>query len=355
MTLRQPVLSPPELLTKFASGPVASGKPAASGNPRFAQVWAEVMPASASQVEVRRGDTLIGLVKAHYRQQGLSVSETQAYRLAHQVAADNHIANPDLIEPGQKVDFARLNLPALARDAPLGPASPWSLPAAQQLSIKALSAPSPVGASPSSSTEVLGRVLDRAVEKGYLEGSQIGAVRAKIGELAQRYNFEPDDFARLSLMESDGLNPQASNGRCHGIIQFCDGPNRGAAAVGMKSNPRAILGMGLLQQLDLVDRYFAQSGLPAAAQGAPKLGLDDLYLSILTPAARSEGRRDVPLPIPGVQSSWLHVGRNRQAPITRDSIVAGLQALTAAALSPRSAQRAGARVYADAASTPPAP
>lgn len=354
MTLRQPVLSPTELMTKFASGPVASGK-AATGNPRFAQVWAEVMPASHSQVEVRRGDTLIGLVKAHYRQQGLPVSETQAYRLAHQVAADNHIANPDLIEPGQKVDFARLNLPTLARDAPPALPSAWSLPAAQQLSIKALSAPAPTGANPPVTGEVLGRVLDRAVEKGYLEGSQIGAVRARIGELAQRYNFEPDDFARLSLVESDGLNPQASNGRCHGIIQFCDGPNRGAAAVGMKNNPRAILGMGLLQQLDLVDRYFAQSGLPAAAQGAPKLGLDDLYLSILTPAARSEGRRDAPLPIAGTQSSWLHVGRNRQAPITRESIVAGLQALTQAVLGPRSAQRTGARVYADTAEKPLTP
>jgi hypothetical protein len=354
MTLRQPSLMSTELMTKFASGPVASGRPA-TGNARFAQVWAEVMPASASQVEVRQGDTLIGLVKAHHRQQGLPISETQAYRLAHQVAADNHIANPDLIEPGQKVDFARLNLPPLARETPAGPASPWSLPAAQQLSIKALSSPAPMGANPLPTGEVLSRVLERAVDKGYLEGSQLGAVRAKIGELAQRYNFEPDDFARLSLMESDGLNPQASNGRCHGIIQFCDGPNRGAAAVGMKNNPRAILGMGLLQQLDLVDRYFAQSGLPAAPPGAPKIGLDDLYLSILTPAARSEGRRDAPLPIPGIQSSWLHVGRNRQAPITRDSIVAGLQALADAALSPRSAQRSGARVYADVADTPPSP
>ena len=351
MTLRQPVLSPSELMTKFPSGPVAPGKPATS-SARFAQVWAEVMPASQTQVQVRRGDTLIGLVKAHYRQQGLSVSESQAYRQAHQVAADNRIANPDHIEPGQTVDFARLNLPTLAREsAP----SPWSVPAAQQLSIKALSAPAPTGVNSPSGGEVLGRVLERAVDKGYLQSNQIGAVRARIGELAQRYNFEPDDFARLSLMESDGMNPQASNGRCHGIIQFCDGPNRGAAAVGLQNNPRAILGMGLLQQLDLVDRYFAQSGLPLATPGSPKIGLDDLYLSILTPAARSEGRRDAPLPIAGIQSSWLHVGRNRMAPITRESIVAGLQALTDAVLNPRSAQRNGARVYADAANAPTTP
>lgn len=30
------------------------------------------------------------------------------------------------------------------------------------------------------------------------------------------------------MMESDELNPRASNGRCHGIIQFCEGPARRA-------------------------------------------------------------------------------------------------------------------------------
>ena len=46
-------------------------------------------------------------------------------------------------------------------------------------------------------------------------------------------------FARLSLMESDGLNPKATNERCHGIIQFCDGPARGAATVGFaRPSPR---------------------------------------------------------------------------------------------------------------------
>ena len=319
MTLRQPVLSPTELMTKFASGPVASGK-AATGNPRFAQVWAEVMPASHSQVEVRRGDTLIGLVKAHYRQQGLPVSETQAYRLAHQVAADNHIANPDLIEPGQKVDFARLNLPTLARDAPPALPSAWSLPAAQQLSIKALSAPAPTGSNPPATGEVLGRVLDRAVEKGYLDGSQIGAVRARIGELAQRYNFEPDDFARLSLMESDGLNPKATNGRCHGILQFCEGPGRGAASVGMQGRAADIQQQPVLAQLDLVDRYFEDTRL---GEKGP-VSLVDLYLTVLTPAARVEQRPNAALGIAGQQAKALHVSGDRSQPITRQSILSGL-------------------------------
>jgi hypothetical protein len=125
------------------------------------------------------------------------------------------------------------------------------------------------------------------------------------------------------------MNPQASNGSCHGIIQFCDGANRGAASVGFKDNPRAILGMGLLQQLDLVDKYFAQAGLRVKG---PPIGLDDLYLTVLTPAARQETRPDAPLPIAGPQARYLHVGQDTRAPITRNSILAGLHQLTQAML-----------------------
>jgi hypothetical protein len=52
-----------------------------------------------------------------------------------------------------------------------------------------------------------------------------------------------------------------------------------------------------------------------------------LYLSVLTPAARSEQRKDAPLQIAGPQARDLHVGGNRQAPITRNSITQGLHAL----------------------------
>jgi hypothetical protein len=173
---------------------------------------------------------------------------------------------------------------------------------------------------------VLDRTLTRALDKGYLAAGEVPAVRQRILELSQRYRFAPDDFARLSLMES-GMNPQASNGHCHGIIQFCDGPNRGAASVGYRNNPRDILGLGLLQQLDLVDRYFAQVGL-GQEPGGQRIGLDDLYLSVLTPAARSEKRPDAALGIAGPQASYLHVGQNRQNPITRNSILEGLYAYT---------------------------
>jgi len=95
--------------------------------------------------------------------------------------------------------------------------------------------------------------------------------------------------------------------------------------VGLKDNPRAILGMGLLQQLDLVDRYFAQAGLRVKG---PPLGLDDLYLTVLTPAARQETRPDAPLSIAGPQARYLHIGQDTRNPITRNSILSGLNQLT---------------------------
>ena len=327
-------------LTRPASAPSAgvgmgapAGAPGASGSAGFGRVWSDVTQ-SGSRVEVQAGDTLIGLVKAHYRQQGTEVSETQAFRLAHQVAADNGIHNPDLILPGQKVDFARLQLPPLARS------NPGFTSAEDALSARAWRTPSTVPTSlqtgdlasqDGSEHPVLDQTLSRAVQKGFVPAQDLQAVRSRVLALADRFRFSPDDFARLTLMESGGMNPQASNGQCHGIIQFCDGPGRGAASVGFKDNPRAILGMPLLQQLDLVERYFSQVGLAPDA-GQSKVSLDNLYLSVLMPAARSEKRRDVALDIPGTQASYLYVDRNRQNPITRDSLSAGLYAYTNAVL-----------------------
>ena len=320
-----------------AGAPVPAGS-RVSGGAGFANVWAQVAPGgSGSQVQVQAGDTLIGLVKAHYRQQGLPIDEGQAFRLAHQVAADNGIANPNLIYPDQQIDFARLKLPALAR-APLG-ASDSQASTEQALAQRLWATPTPVprqlstqalasGSAPADTdTPVLDRTLARAADKGFVPAADLPAVKARVLALAERYRFSPDDFARLTLMESGGMNPQASNGHCHGIIQFCDGPARGAASVGYKNNPRDILGLGLLKQLDLVDRYFSQAGLGQNNEAA-KISLDELYLTVLTPAARSEKRRNVALDIAGPQASYLHVDRDRQKPITRESITQGLYAYT---------------------------
>ncbi|MEY3613634.1 MAG: hypothetical protein RJB14_3356, partial [Pseudomonadota bacterium] len=94
---------------------------AASGRAgTFGQLLAEVTPRSGV-VQAQEGDTLIGLVKAHYRQSQQPISEQQAMRLAHQVAARNQIDNPNLILTGQKIDFSSLQMPALARGEAPGP------------------------------------------------------------------------------------------------------------------------------------------------------------------------------------------------------------------------------------------
>jgi hypothetical protein len=355
-----------------------AGMGAAVKNNAFQQVLAGVQPGN-KQVEVVSGDTLIGLVKAHYRQNQMPISEGQAMQLAQQVARHNQLADPDLILPGQKIDFAPLQLPALARAPQMGPldiSSPLAAAALNRLSpsapetdltAHALAARSASLASGTSALQtnappsdnghsILERTLGRAVEKGFVAAQDLAAVRQKVMGLAQRYNFAPDDFARLTLMESGGMNPQASNGSCHGIIQFCDGANRGAAAVGLKNNPRSILGMGLLQQLDLVDKYFSQAGLPAQSPNpgqnpGKKLGLDDLYLTVLTPAARQETRPNAPLPIAGPQARHLHVDGDTRQPITRNSILSGLHAMTDSLLGLTQAKTPGSRWYADAAKT----
>jgi hypothetical protein len=142
----------------------------------------------------------------------------------------------------------------------------------------------------------------------------------KVLQVANKHKFSPDDFARLTLMESDGMNPQASNTRCHGIIQFCDGPDRGAAEVGFGKAPKSILGLSVYQQLHLVDTYFEKVGLKKEGP----VPLDELYLSVLQPAARSEKRPDEPLGIPGKQAKYLYEGRDPQGPMTRASITQGL-------------------------------
>ena len=327
------------------SAPLGGGAdlPAAGRSGAFGQVLADVA-SPTSVVQAQGGDTLIGLVKAHYRQNQQPITEGQAMRLAHQVAAHNQIENPDLILTGQKIDFSALQMPALARANPPGPLdlNAQSAQLVRQLNTSGEStltanalATRPTWWSANAAAQgnhpLLERTLNRAVAKGFVPSDQLPAVRDKVIALADRYNFQPDDFARLTLMESGGMNPQATNGRCHGIIQFCDGENRGAASVGLKDNPRSILGMGLLQQLDLVDRYFSQAGLRV---NGPPVGLDDLYLTVLTPAAKKETRPDAPLPIAGPQARYLHVGQDTRGPITRNSILAGLNRLTDALLPP---------------------
>jgi hypothetical protein len=325
-TLDRPVNLPTLDPARSPLAATQSGRGATPG--RFAQVLQAQQQAPSAQTTrsphnqtrvVRSGDTLVGLVKAHYAEQGQTVSEGQAYREALQIAQANGIRNPNLIHPNQLV---RMNLgPQAVARASNSDQPPNTAPAVSR------STPSiePAATRQSGEHVLLNKTLQRAVDKGYMASHQAPEVARKVLALSDKYKFQPDDFARMTLMESGGMNPKASNGHCHGIIQFCSGNSRGAAAVGLRDNPRAILGMGLLQQLDLVDTYFNHVGL---AQGKQSVSLDELYLSILTPAAREETRPNAPLAIPGPQARDLHVGGNRQGPITRNSIVQGLHALS---------------------------
>ncbi len=288
------------------------------GGAEVAQPWT---------TKVRAGQTLSGIVREQMAQRGVNVSNGEALRLAQMVAQFNKMPNANLIHPGQSLNLDSLNLSlqqglavknatqvAIAQNNVNfnGPLPNASINSATQIQL--------LNKGDRSNNPVLEKTLDRAIEKGFMPASDKQAVMNKIIQLSIQHRFAPDDFARLTLMESDGMNPKASNSRCHGIIQFCDGPDRGAASAGFGSNPRAILNHSVLQQLDMVDKYFEETGLKNYGPAS----LDDLYLTVLTPAARNETRPNVALNIQGQQAAYLHVNRDIRAPITRNSILAGL-------------------------------
>ncbi|WP_146100121.1 LysM domain-containing protein [Limnohabitans sp. TS-CS-82] len=341
---------------------------------------------AAWDTSVKSGQTLSGIVREQMASRGVNVSNNEALRLAQTVARANNLPNANLIHPGQRLNLDSLNYSVAqaqtgAANAQVANASP-NATAASTISIStaaALSALAANASSPSLSTgasanapaplvlngesfatplgtsslagtaqiqllsradrsthPVLEKTIARAVEKGFIPAEEKQAVMNKIVQMSQQHKFAPDDFARLSLMESDGLNPKATNNRCHGIIQFCDGPDRGAASAGFGANPKAILGHSVLQQLDMVGKYFDDTGL----KNNGPVGLDDLYLTVLTPAARNETRPNAPLNIPGRQAAYLHVNRDVRSPITRNSIVAGLHQNAKERLGTDVAQRA---------------
>ena len=239
------------------------------------------------------------------------VSNTEALRLSQDVARVNGISNPDRIYPGQ-----RLNLSVLTQAQQAAP----NLTTQQALQSKRVQASTNFPVLPGQNA-ILQKTLDRAVEKGYVPAEEKQQVYQKILGMARQYQFAPDDFARLTLMESDGMNPKANNGHCYGVIQFCDGPNRGAASVGYAGNPKGILKLGVMDQLDLVKKYFDETGLKKMAPAT----LEDLYLTVLRPASRAERDPSANLQIPGSQAAALYPGNDRNLPITRKSLLAGLQ------------------------------
>ena len=321
---------------------------------------------SARSVTVDAGDTLIGMIRDVAKAKGQTLNSAQEFQLAQQVAQANGIGNANRIYTGQKIDLSVLDpslaalatagagrgLPATAVFTPITPATPNATSTAAavlqntvrmqtpaQMAINRnpeVTMPRPVRGmvpasfSPTEDTDhpVLLKTLDRAVAKGFIPPTEKDAVYDKILDMSKNHGFAPDDFARMTLMESDGMNPRASNQRCHGIIQFCDGPSRGAASAGYAANPKAILDLSVHTQLGLVDKYFDDVGL----KNQGPAGLEDLYLSVLNPASRAENKIDAPLKIPGPQARSLHVDSDSSAPITRQSLRQGLLQNAAARL-----------------------
>ncbi len=305
MLIRPPISDPNAVGAPEQTRARERAQPAAS----FRQALAG-LNSDMQMVTVRRGDTLMGLTRRHLGEVAGQFSNSQILEMARTVARENGIADADRIAPGQAINMAPTTTMAALRLRQADPAG------VRSEAVSAIAA-----GSGNASTAMLDRTLARAVAKGYLPLAEQAAVRDKILALAGRHHFSPDDFAQMTLMESDGMNPRASNGSCHGIIQFCAGGNRGAASAGYANNPREILNLSVLQQLDLVDRYFNDTRLKDFGPAA----LDDLYLTVLTPAARSETRANAPLNIPGRQAAYLYEGRDPSGVITRNSLVAGLK------------------------------
>jgi hypothetical protein len=291
-------------------------------------------PATPGVRSIKPGDTLTGIVREQAQISGVKLTPSEEFRWTQALANDNGIQNANAIFPGQKIQLQNmLSQWQAGQTQPQGMAQNASSANNTTAAKTNEAIPTIVvtAARPSNSLQkpnyintvahpVLSKTLDRAVARGFIPKVEQQDVYNKVLQVANKHKFSPDDFARLTLMESDGMNPQATNTRCHGIIQFCDGPARGAAEVGFGNSPKSILGLSVYQQLHLVDTYFDRVGLKKEGS----VPLDELYLAVLQPAARSEKRPEEPLGIPGKQAKYLYEGRDQQAPMTRVSITQGL-------------------------------
>jgi hypothetical protein len=294
----------------------------------MSQQRSAAVPSGVKPYVIQSGDTLSQIALDRLKALGRSHSGPDIAKAVDELAHANGLSDPNRIRAGESLHLEVLGqVPSGFPRSPI--VSSASAPQAQRWnpappSSRPAPFPSPAGRPQAVLSgvrhPVLERTLDRAVENEYIPRADRPIVREKIISMAQKYRFSPDDFATVALMESDGLNPKANNGRCFGIIQFCGGPQAGAAAVGLASQAERIVERPVIEQLDLVDRYFEHNGL----QRLPQVGLVDLYLTVLTPAARREQGPAAPLPIPGTQARMLHENQDRSQPITRTSILSGL-------------------------------
>ena len=333
-----------QILQEAAQTKTAAPRPSAPTSAASSTTTSAATPDAGFAVTVRENDTLANIARRALEARGLDSSPQASLRAALQLAKDNKLPNADLIFPGQKINLSSLptgkaengleystaeeakNKATANANLPQGPSTQSMLakPKAQAVIAPPGTTKNTAGRDGPTANPILEKTLDRAVSLGYVNRAQKHAVRDKILSLANEHRFSPDDLAVVTLIESDGMNPKATNGRCHGLIQFCDGPNRGAATVGFKNNAKAITELGVLDQLNLVGKYFEETGLRQFGKTKPA-SLDGLYLTVLTPAARRERGSDVELDIAGQQAATLYPGNDTSSTITRASLLEGLR------------------------------
>lgn len=152
-----PAILPSAQPTQPLGRAVSAGtRPAGAQPSGFAQTLAAAQAATPrgdtlSEVLVRQGDSLSGIVARHLRatQPQLSVSPAQLFQLAAAVARENAIANPNLILPGQVIDVSALESRATALLQGSGPWAARLAPAAPTVAEQTVAAePQPAAQGP---------------------------------------------------------------------------------------------------------------------------------------------------------------------------------------------------------------
>ena len=128
-----------EVSERLAGAPARSANLATPAGPlqgaAFSQALSKLKP-SADVVTVRPGDTLSGLIQKRLQdtKSPLQLTGEQLYRVALKVAADNGIANANLIRPNQRIDLSSAQPLAMAESlspgtsvAPFAKATPQPL------------------------------------------------------------------------------------------------------------------------------------------------------------------------------------------------------------------------------------
>lgn len=134
--------------------------------------------------------------------------------------------------------------------------------------------------------------------------------RAKVREIAQRQNLDPNWYMCIMAFETDKtFSPAKANpaSSATGLIQFIP-----RTARGMGTTTRELANMSAIQQLDYVEEYFK-----------PYIGrirsLADMYMAVLWPKAVSEANSFVLWTSPSIEYNQnAGLDRNHDGTITKD-------------------------------------